>query len=217
MLRSQLGAPPVPIVAQGHGMDVTFSATQPLSILIGRRAESLAASDLRFFVARALEQARAGTLAVLRMSPDNLRGMLRAVLRVAGAPGTPFEIAEESADEATALWLTRLRKPEIAALLPIQEHQNEFIADASHALADPPDLDDYIRGCRYTADRVGLLGCGRPLAALRALAGYLKDGSAAEETATVVHRQEQLRASQAMREMVAFMVSEEYGALVEDG
>jgi tetratricopeptide (TPR) repeat protein len=216
-LRRQLGAPPVPIVAQGHGMDVTFSATQPLSILIGRRAEALAASDLRFFVARALEQARAGTLAVLRMSPDNLRGMLRAVLRVAGAPGTPFEIAEESADEATALWLTRLRKPEIAALLPIQEHHNEFIADASHALADPPDLDDYIRGCRYTADRVGLLGCGRPLAALRALAGYLKDGSAAEETATVVHRQEQLRASQAMREMVAFMVSEEYGALVEDG
>jgi hypothetical protein len=110
-----------------------------------------------------------------------------------------------------------LRKPEIAALIPIPEHQNEFIADASHALADPPDLDDYIRGCRYTADRVGLLVCGRPLAALRALAGFLKDGSAAEETATIAHRQEQLRASQAMREMVAFMVSEEYGALVEDG
>ena len=215
-LRTQLGAPPVPIVAQGHGVDVTFTATQPLSILIGRRAESLAASDLRFFVARALEQARAGTLAVLRMSPDNLRGMLRAVLRVAGAPGTPFEIAEESADAATALWLTRLRKPESAALISVPEHKDEFIADGSHALADPPDLDDYIRGCRYTADRVGLLSCGRPLAALRALAGFLKDGSAAEETATVAHRQEQLRASQAMREMVAFMVSEEYGALVDD-
>ena len=214
MLRSQLGAPPVPIVAQGHGMDVTFTATQPLSILIGRRAESLAAADLRFFVARALEQARAGTLAVLRMSPDNLRGMLRAVLRVAGAPGTPFEIAEEAADEATALWLTRLRKPEIAALIPIVEHKDELIADASHALANPPDLDDYIRGCRYTADRVGLLLCGRPLAALRALSGQLKDG-ASEETATVAHRQEQLRASQAMRELVAFMVSEEYGALVD--
>lgn len=215
-LRTQLGSPPVPIVAQGHGMDVTFTATQPLSILIGRRAEALAASDLRFFVARALEQARAGTLAVLRMSPDNLRGMLRAVLRVAGAPGTPFEIAEESADEATALWLTRLRKPEIAALIPASAHKDELIADASHALADPPDLDDYIRGCRYTADRVGLLLCGRPLAALRALAGFLKDGSATEETATVAHRQELLRASQAMREMVAFMVSEEYGALVDD-
>ena len=215
-LRTQLGAPPVPIVAQGHGVDVTFTATQPLSILIGRRAEALAASDLRFFVARALEQARAGTLAVLRMSPDNLRGMLRAVLRVAGAPGTPFEMAEEAADEATALWLTRLRQPEIAALIPTEAHKDDLIADASHALADPPDLDDYIRGCRYTADRVGLLVCGRPLTALRALAGLFKDGSGGEETASIEHRQEQLRASQAMRELVAFMVSEEYGALVDD-
>ncbi len=204
----------MPIAAQGHGVDVTFTATQPLSILIGRRAESLAAEDLRFFVARALEQARAGTLAVLRMSPDNLRGMLRAVLRVAGAPGTPFEIAEEGTDEATALWITRLRKPEIAALLPIEAHKDDLIADAGHALANPPDLDDYIRGCRYTADRVGLLACGRPLAALRALGGLLKDGSDSEETATVTQRQEQVRASLAMRELVTFMVSEEYGALV---
>jgi tetratricopeptide (TPR) repeat protein len=215
-LRTRLGAPPVPIVAQGHGVDVTFTATQPLSILIGRRAESLAAADLRFFVARALEQARAGTLAVLRMSPDNLRGMLRAVLRVAGAPGTPFEIAEEATDDATSLWLTRLRQPEIAALIPTEAHMDDLIADASHALADPPDLDDYIRGCRYTADRVGLLVCGRPLSGLRALAGLLKDGSGGVETATVEHRQEQVRASQAMRELVAFMVSEEYGALVDD-
>ena len=214
-LRGQIGGPAVPIVAQGHGMDVTFTATQPLSILIGRKAEALAAPDLRFFVARALEQARAGTLAVLRMSPANLRGMLRAVLRVAGAPGTPFEIAEEVADEATALWLMRLRKPDIAALIPTGEHKDDLIADASHALANPPDLDDYIRGCRYTADRVGLLLCGHPLVALRALAGMLKDGSVAEETATVAQRQEQMRGSQAMRELVAFMVSEEYGALVD--
>jgi tetratricopeptide (TPR) repeat protein len=214
-LRGRLGAPPIPIVAQGHGVDVTFTATQPSSILIGRKAETLAAPDLRFFVARALEQARAGTLTVLRMSPDNLRGMLRAVLRVAGAPGTPFEVAEEASDEATALWLTRLRKPEIAALIPVDEHKDELIADASHALANPPDLDDYIRGCRYTADRVGLLLCGHPLAALRALAGLLKEGSGGEESGTVQHRQEQMRASQAMRELVAFMVSEEYAALVE--
>ena len=215
-LRGLLKAPPIPIVAQGHGADVTFSATQPLTILIGRRAEALAPPDLRFFVARALEQARAGTLAVLRMSPDNLRGMLRAVLRVAGAPGTPFEIAEESADEATALWLTRLRAPENLALIPFDEHKDALIEDASHALANPPDLDDYIRGCRYTADRMGLLLCGRPVVALRVLAGQLKDGSPSGEAATVAHRQEQLRASQAMRELVAFMVSEEYGALIQD-
>jgi hypothetical protein len=64
---------------------------------------------------------------------------------------------------------------------------------------------------------MGLLACGRPLAALRILAGLLKDGGASGEAATVAHRQEQLRASQAMRELVNFMVSEEYGALIEGG
>jgi tetratricopeptide (TPR) repeat protein len=212
-LRVSMAVPSIPLVAQGHGADVTFSASQPLSILIGQRAESLSPVDLRFLVARAFEQARAGTLAVLRMSADNLRGMLRAVLRVAGAPVTPFELAEEAADEATALWLSRLRKPEIAALIPLAKLKGELLADAAAALANPPEIDDYIRGCRYTADRVGLLLCGRPLTALRALAGLLKDGGAGEEGPTVAQRREQLHASPAMRELVAFMVSDEYASL----
>jgi hypothetical protein len=214
-LRARLAAPPIPIVAQGHGMDVTFSATQPLSILIGRRAENLPAPELRFFVARALEQARAGTLAVLRISTDNLRGMLRAVLRIADAPATPFEIAEEATDEAMALWLKRLRQPIIAALIPVETFKDELIANATLALANPPEIDDYIRGCRYTADRVGLLACGQPLAALRALSGSLKDDEAAAEgVGAAAQKQEQLRSSAALRELVAFMLSEEYGALV---
>jgi tetratricopeptide (TPR) repeat protein len=215
-LRAKLSVPPIPFVAHGEGADVTFAATQPLCILIGRKAEALSAADLRFFTARALEQARAGTLAVLRMSQRNLRGMLRAVLRVAGAPGTPFEIAEESADQATALWIERLRKPETAAMIPLDKAKEELIENATRALANPPELDSYIRGCRYTADRMGLLACGRPLAALRALAGLLKvDNAASGEEATLARRQEQLRASPALSELVAFMLSEEYWSLVE--
>jgi len=216
-LRVPMGAPAIPLVAQGHGADVTFSASQPLCILIGRRAESLPVADLRFLVARALEQARAGTLAVLRMSADNLRGMLRAVLRVAGAPGTPFELAEEAADEPTALWLSRLRKPEVMALIPLAKLKGELLADAAAALVNPPELDDYIRGCRYTADRVGLLLCGRPLTALRALAGMLKDAGSGEESPTIAQKREQMRASHAVRELVAFMLSDEYAALAEGG
>jgi tetratricopeptide (TPR) repeat protein len=215
-LRAKLAVPPIPLLAHGEGADVTFAATQPLCILIGREAAALSAAHLRFFVARALEQARAGTLAVLRMSQRNLRGMLRAVLRVAGAPGTPFEIAEESADQATALWIERLRKPEIAALIPLDKAKEELIENATRALANPPELDSYIRGCRYTADRMGLLACGRPLAALRALAGLLKvDNVASGEEATLARRQEQLRASPALCELIAFMLSEEYWSLVE--
>jgi len=211
-LRSQLGAPAIPVVAQGHGADVTFTATQPMSLLIGRRAESLPAAELRFFVARAFEQARAGTMATLRMSSDNLRGLLRAVLRIAGAPATPFEIAEEAADEATSLWLRRLRHPDIASLVPIAQHRDELIAEAGRALSDPPSLDDYIRGCRYTADRIGLLACRHPQAALRALCGLHRERD--EDASTVAKRQEQLRSSQALRELVSFLLSDEYAALV---
>ena len=215
-LRGPMGAPPIPLVAQGHGADVTFSASQPLCILVGRRAEALPTADLRFLFGRAFEQARAGTLAVLRMSADNLRGMLRAVLRVAGASGTPFELAEEATDEPTALWLLRLRKPEIAPLIPLAKLRGELLADAAAALVNPPELDDYVRGCRYTADRVGLLVCGRPMTALRALAGLLRDADA-DEPRTVAQRREQMRSSLAMRELVNFMVSDEYAALIEGG
>jgi hypothetical protein len=214
-LRVPMEAPPIPLVAQGHGAGVTFSASQPLCILIGRRAESLPPADLRFLVARAFEQARAGTLAVLRMSADNLRGMLRAVLRVAGAPGTPFELAEEAADEPTALWLSRLRKPEIAELIPLATVRGEILADAAAALVSPPDIESYIRGCRYTADRVGLLLSGRPQSALRALAGLHREPGASEEPPTVVQKREQLRTSAALRELVAFLLSEEYVSLIE--
>jgi hypothetical protein len=215
-LRLRMGAPAVPFVAQGHGSDVTFSATQPLTILIGRHAETLPPSDLRFFVARALEQARAGTLAVLRISPDNLRGLLRAVLRVVGASETPFEIAEEAVDEATGLWLKRLQKPEVAALILVDQVRNELIAEATHALVSPPNIEDYIRGCRYTADRLGLFACGRPLVALRALGGAVKEGNpASDETSTPARRQEQLRTSSALRELVTFLLSDEYVALAQ--
>ena len=213
-LRRDLSAPAIPFVAYGDGVDVTLSATQPLRILIGRRAEALQPEDLRFFVARALEQARAGTLALLRMSQENLHGMLRAVLRVAGASGSPFDLAGESADESTALWIERLRSPETMALLPLERIKGELIEHARRALASPPEIDTYLRGCRYTADRIGLLASGKPLSVLRALAGSLKDGAVSIDAATVAQRQELVRNSQALRELVSFMISEEYSVLV---
>jgi tetratricopeptide (TPR) repeat protein len=213
-LQRDLSAPTIPFVSHGEGSDVTLSATQPLRVLIGRRAEALAPEDLRFFVARALEQARAGTLALLRMSQENLQGMLQAVLRIAGAPGTPFDIAGESADASTALWLERLRQPDIAALIPLGQFKDDLLENARQALANPPEIEAYIRGCRYTADRVGLLASGKPLAVLRALSGSVKDAGGSVDTTSVVHRQELMRGSQALRELVAFMLSEEYASLV---
>ena len=81
-------------------------------------------------------------------------------------------------------------------------------------LSRPPDLEGYVRGCRHTADRVGLLCCGSPLVALRALTGQFKrEGTSPADEGT---RQERVRSSTALREMVAFMLSDEYASLVED-
>lgn len=213
-LQQDLSAPTIPFVSHGEGTEVTLSATQPLRILIGRRAESFPPEELRFFVARVLEQARAGTLALLRMSQENLQGMLQAVLRFTGAPGTPFDIAGESADASTALWIERLRQPEVSALIPLDRIKDDLIEHARQALASPPEIEAYIRGCRYTADRIGLLASGKPISVLRALAGSAKDAAGAIEAASVAQRQELMRGSQALRELVAFMLSEEYAALV---
>jgi tetratricopeptide (TPR) repeat protein len=213
-LQRDLLAPAIPFVAHGDGVDITLSATQPLRVLIGRRAESLQVEDLRFFVARALEQVRAGTLALLRMSQEDLQGMLQAVLRVAGAPGAPFDIAGEAADENTARWIERLRRADTALLIPLDRIRDELIENARQALATPPEIETYIRGCRYTADRVGLLASGKPLSVLRALAGSVKDGGITIDAATVAERQELLRSSQSMRELVSFMFSEEYSGSV---
>ena len=67
----------------------------------------------------------------------------------------------------------------------------------------------------FTANRIGLLLCGRPLTALRALAGLLKDGGTGEEAPSTAQKREQMRASSAMRELVAFMLTDEYASLAE--
>ena len=105
--------------------------------------------------------------------------------------------------------------PEIAALIPLAKLRGELLADAAATLVNPPELDDYIRGWRYTADSVGLLVCGRPMTALRALAGLLKEGSAGDEATSVAQRRDQMRDSPAMRELVSFMLGDDYGAMIE--
>jgi hypothetical protein len=214
-VRSLLQAPSVRALVRGQGADVTFAASQPLTIVMGQRCESLEDAELRFFVARALEQARAGTMAVARLSMNDLRGLLRGVIRVVSmgasdeAPGD-----RDSESDRAASWASRLSQPPIARLMPAGKARADLLVDAGEALARPPDLEGYVRGCRFTADRVGLLASGSPLVALRALTGYYKQEGGA--TATPSEQQERVRSSAAVREMVAFMLSDEYAALVED-
>ena len=214
-LRDRLGAPALRAVVRGEGADVTFAASQPLMVIMGQKAEDLDVAELRFFVGRALEQARAGTLAVARLSVENLRGLLRGVIRAVSLAAPEAEaVGQDSENDRAANWASLLSQPKIARFMPTGKIRADLLVDAGEALTRPPDLEGYVRGCRYTADRVGLLCCGSPLVALRALAGQLKPegGSQTEEGA----RQERVRSSTSLREMVAFMLSDEYASLVED-
>ena len=214
-LRDQLGAPVPRAVVRGEGAEVTFAATQPLTVIMGARVESLDVAELRFLVGRALEQARAGTLAVARLSIDSLRGLLRGVIRAVSLSASDAEAGEQDSESVRAAdWASLLSQPQIARLMPGGKARADLLVDAGEALTRPPDLEGYVRGCRYTADRVGLLCCGSPLVALRALAGQLKhDGTPPAEKGA---RQERVRSSTALREIIAFMLSDEYASLVED-
>jgi hypothetical protein len=184
---------------------------------MGQRAEGLEGAELRFLVGRALDQARAGTLAVARLSVATLRGLLRGVIRAVSLGSSDGEGAEQDSESDRASnWASVLSQPQIARLLPTGKVRADLLVDAGEALTRPPDLEGYVRGCRYTADRVGLLCCGSPLVALRALAGQFKHegNSPAEEGAR--ERRERVRSSTAMRELIAFMLSDEYASLVED-
>jgi hypothetical protein len=214
-LRDRLGAPVQRAVVRGAGIDVTFAASRPLVVVIGQRAEDLEVAQLRFFVGRALEQARAGTLAVARLSVDSLRGLLRGVIRAVSLGAADGEAGgQDSESDRADTWASLLSQPQIARFMPTGKVRADLLVDAGEALARPPDLEGYVRGCRFTADRVGLLCCGSPLLALQALAGQFKQES--DSPAEPGARQERVRSSTALRELIAFMLSDEYAALVED-
>jgi hypothetical protein len=213
-LRTRLQAPAMRARVHGEGTEVTFAAVQPLTLVLGRRAERLARPELDFLLARALEQARAGTLAVARLSVGDLRGLLRGVIRAVSLQSGESDGEQDPEGERASAWAARLSAPEVARLMPEGKEGADLLLEAGEALARPPDLEGYVRGCRFTADRIGLLACGSPLVALRSLAAALKAPEPAVGQGLSIQRQEQVRSSAALRELVAFMLSEEYAASI---
>jgi tetratricopeptide (TPR) repeat protein len=214
-LRSLLQAPSLRAVVRGQGIDVTFAASQPLTVVTGQRTEELEDAERRFFLGRVLEQARAGTMAVAKLSMDDLRGLLRGVIRVVSMGDSDESTGErEGEGDSATSWAARLSQPQIAKLMPTGKARADLLVDAGEALSRPPDLEGYVRGCRFTADRVGLLASGSPLVALRALTGYYKQEAGSETNPS--DQQERVRSSAAVREIVAFMLSDDYTMLVEE-
>ncbi len=171
-LRARLDAPPVQVAGGGSGVEVEVVGTAPITLIAGGRLGTAAPAELSFRVARALDDARTGTW-LARALGDKLWDLLQA-------------IAAEGA------------RAEAIKAVPAGEARTELLQDLKEALADRPSLDSYLEGCSLTADRVGVMACGDPLAALHIIA----DGT--------IRADEPLPAR--VREVAMFLISSEYRA-----
>lgn len=169
----RLGAPAWQAVTCPGGAEITVEPTRPPTLVVGAAAMSLPQAEFVFLAARALEEVRSGTTAIVRVPADQIDALL-------------------------ARFGDRL--PDAAA-------------DVAAARAQPPAPADYLGACRHTANRVGLLACTMPLAALRALArleGWHDEIEGERGTREIL-----VRRSAAMRELVEYALGGDYDAAVE--
>jgi hypothetical protein len=194
-VRGRLGAPLFRAVLQTEVSDALVVGTRPVTIALGPKAAELPQAELAFLAGRALEDVRSGTFIATAVPPAALVELLRAVANFLARRSSSVEL-----DRNVASWLTI---PEHAALLG-DEERPRLVADLDEVLAEAGTLEarmpDYLRGCRFTADRVGIFTCGSPVAGLRALAAV--DGTEGPDGAA------------ALSELVSFLLSPEYRALL---
>ncbi len=216
-LRGKLNAPAVTPVVRGSDVEIAIEATLPLTISMGERVPGLTQVEFVFLVARALEEARAGTYAAARIGASALPDFLRGVLAALSAPAAEAVLQVEDIGDlgrAAAAWLSR---EEVVQRMSGMAAREKIHDAAGTALATAASLDDHLAGRRLIANRVGLLACGSPLAALRAVAA-LKDEPASKTNPRLAGfgtlRREQLMSAQELRDMVAFLLSDDYRRIV---
>jgi tetratricopeptide (TPR) repeat protein len=197
-LRLKLDAPPFRAVLQTEVIGAVVAGTRPVTVAVGPRTLELPPAELAFIGARALEDARSGTFIAAALGSDGLRDLLRALAALL-ARGKGNGSGSGELDKTLAAWLV---DPENRSLIPPEPARGPLTSDLQEALRAPLDAPAFLRGCRFSGDRIGLLACGSPLAALRAMAASTDPSGRADPDAET-----------AFRELVAFLFSVEYRAL----
>ncbi|HXU65175.1 MAG TPA: tetratricopeptide repeat protein, partial [Polyangia bacterium] len=201
-----LGAPPFVVAPDEQALRTTQPSgdrrrvrlvpTHPAGLLISPNAASLSPAAWSFVAARAIEALRSGLVTAGLNGTDGLARVFEGARAALGG-----EPAGAPAAQRVAEWL---RRPEQQLLLGA-DTRAELLADVQAALAALPDWDAFRRGIRHTCNRVGVLVCGQPVAALQVIAEAetVGDDEPVRDAAT---RAEMLR-SPAVRELVAFLLS----------
>jgi hypothetical protein len=181
---------------------VRLVPSQPAGLLISPNAANLGPAAWSFVAGRAIEALRSGLVTAGLNSADGMARIFVGARAGLGGMGTDDPAAQRVAD-----WLQR---PESELMLGNFEARAELLDDVESALAALPDWENFRRGVRHTCNRVGLLVCGNPVAALEVVADA---ASAGEDTPLrdATARASLLRGSGA-RELVAFLLDPAFEA-----
>jgi hypothetical protein len=167
------------------GTSVAVETSRPPRVLVSRAAASLPQPEFQFLVARGLELMRSGGLLLARLRDEEVAAILSALMADFVPHDHPLTGLGRSFAEQLAAAGVR------SASLP-PALRTQISEDLESYFAGPADLPAIRRGQECSADRIGLLACGDPLAALRARA-RLEGADDDTARATLLERSEMLR------------------------
>jgi tetratricopeptide (TPR) repeat protein len=215
-LGDRLGAPDVEGVVEKSdvpAVKVVASGAKPTQLRVTSAAAALPDAAWSFLVARALEEARSGLAGLRRLPPGDRTLVLE---------GAQAALLGETPDGARARDAARLVNDAVETLPPGAARQR-LVADLREILSSPPDWEAFGRAAAHTANRVGLLACGDPAVALAALAredvapargGGAKGAGAKDAAAREAEARRAFLRTEAVRELVRFMLSPAYASAV---
>jgi tetratricopeptide (TPR) repeat protein len=172
--------------------------THPAALMVGSAAATLSEPTWSFIAGRALETLRSGLWTAGLAGGEGLARLFEGA-KGALAGTTP----EDERARAIAEWL---RKPQATLALGSPEARADILADVEACLAAMPDWTTLTRGARHTRNRIGLLACANPSAALAMLKAEDRDAPPGN---TPESRQVFLQGAVA-QDLVAFMLSPVY-------
>jgi len=198
-LGERLAAPAVVAVVEKSdrvAVRIVARAAKPIQLRVTSAAAALPDAAWTFLAARALEEARGGLCGLRGFSASERTEVLEGA-QAALLGETPVgECAQAAARRVT----------DAAETLPAGPARERLVADLRQVLSTPADWEAFARAAAHTANRIGLLACGDPSAALEALAredARLTGGDAGNGPRAF------LRTSP-VRELVRFMLSPAY-------
>jgi tetratricopeptide (TPR) repeat protein len=203
-LAERLAAPAVVAVVEKSDLvavRIVARAAQPVQLRVTSAAAALPEAAWTFLAARALEEARGGLCGLRGFSASERTEVLEGA-QAALLGETPVgERAQAAARRVT----------DAVETLPAGPARERLVADLRQVLSKPADWEAFARAAAHTANRVGLLACGDPAAALEALAredARLTGGDADSGPRRF------LRTSP-VRELVKFMLSSAYANAID--